>query len=108
MDPDYNIQEIVKVIPDFWLIDPESYQRNYCTNNGCPLVSGYYVVTWPEAIRVRRFDGQAAFHGPFESHSQAQSFLNKMKKYRYLLIPPSKQWTASATANNYQGEKKVA
>jgi hypothetical protein len=108
MDADYDIQEIVKVIPDFWLIDPESYQRSYCTNNGNPLVPGYYVVAWPEAIRVRRFDGQAVFHGSFESRLQAQAFLNTMKKYKYQLILLPDNRTVPPLNANQLLEKKVA
>jgi hypothetical protein len=108
MDADYDTHEIVKVIPDFWLFDAESYQRSYITNHGNPLLPGYYVVTWPEDIRVKRFNGHAAFHGPFESRLEAQAFLNTMKKYRYQLIPLSNKWTLTAPKTNQQVEKKVA
>ncbi len=108
MDADYDIHEIVKVIPDFWLLDAESYQRSYSTNHSNPLMPGYYVVTWPEVIRVRRFNENAAFHGPYETRLRAQAFLNTMKKYRYQLIPQPKQWTRITTNTNQQVENKAA
>lgn len=86
MDADYDIFEIVKVLPNFRLFDAEFYQRNYCTNHGKPLTPGYYVVTWPEAVRVRRFNGHAAFHGPFRSRKKAQKFLTAMHNHQYTLI----------------------
>ena len=73
MDADYDIFEIVSVIQNYWLFDAESYQRRYCTKHGQPLAPGYYVVNWPDHIRVRRFNEQAAFHGPFPSRQAAQA-----------------------------------
>jgi hypothetical protein len=108
MDADYDLYEIVKVIPDFWLFDAESYQRNYRTNHGKSLASGFYVVSWPEVIRVRRFNEQAAFHGPFACRQKAQSFLKAMRKHKYLLIPPPKQRAINAPIANQVVEKKVA
>lgn len=108
MDADYDLYEIVKVIPDFWLFDAESYQRSYRTTHGKPLASGFYVVSWPEVIRVRRFNDQAAFHGPFECRQEAQAFLNAMRKHKYLLIPPPKQRAFTAPNANQMVEKKVA
>jgi len=108
MEADYDTHEIVKVIPDFWLFDAESYQRNYSTNHGKPLMPGYYVVTWPEVIRVRRFNEQAAFHGPFESCLQAKSFLKSMQKHRYTLIPLSDKCTGTPLNVSQGLERKVA
>lgn len=72
MEVDYEIYEIVSVFQDNALIDAESYQRNYQTGNGRPLPLGYYVVNWPEHIKVRRFDERAVFHGPFRSRLDAK------------------------------------
>ena len=73
MDADYDIFEIVSVIQDDWLFDAESYQRRYCTSHGQPLAPGYYVVNWPDHIRIRQFNEQAAFHGPFQTRQAAQA-----------------------------------
>jgi hypothetical protein len=44
MDANYDIFEIVSVFCDHWLIDAESYQREYRTRHGKSLAPGYYVV----------------------------------------------------------------
>jgi hypothetical protein len=99
MDADYDIFEIVAVIRDFWLVDAESYQRKYCTNHGQTLAPGYYVVNWPEQIRVRRFNDHAAFHGPFKSRKEAQEALKRMHKERELVLTRSAE-ISSVTALN--------
>ncbi|MDD1629042.1 MAG: hypothetical protein LUQ48_01305, partial [Methylococcaceae bacterium] len=81
MDADYDIFEIVAVIRDFWLVDAESYQRSYYTGHSQPLAPGYYVVNWPEHIRARRFNEQAAFHGPFKFRKEAQAALDWMHRH---------------------------
>lgn len=86
MDAYYDIYEIVKVLPKFQLFDAEFYQRNYCTNHGKPLTPGYYVVTWPEAVKVRRFNEHAAFHGPFKHRQGAQKLLTAMYNHQYTLV----------------------
>jgi hypothetical protein len=96
MDADYDIFEIVTVIRDFWLIDAESYQRNYCTNHGQALAPGYYVVNWPEQIRVRRFNEHAAFEGPFKLRKEAQEVLNRMYKERELVLTRSAEMSSTA------------
>ncbi|MCQ8180819.1 hypothetical protein NP603_06850 [Methylomonas sp. SURF-1] len=78
MEVDYENYEIVSVFQDYALIDAESYQRNYQTYNGRPLPAGYYVVNWPEHVRVRRFDERAVFHGPFPSRLEATSALQQL------------------------------
>ena len=82
MDADYDIFEIVAVIRDFWLVDAESYQRRYCTNHGQTFAPGYYVVNWPEHIRTRRFNEQAAFHGPYPLRKEAQAACDWMRQER--------------------------
>jgi hypothetical protein len=106
MDADYDIRELVKVIRDFWLLDAESYQRSYCTSHGNPLEPGFYVVSWPDKVRDRRFNEEAAFHGPFSLREHAQKFLEDMNRYKYVLIMPSKKW--GRPADTFQIEKKVA
>ena len=73
MDADYDIFEIVAVIRDFWLVDAESYQRSYCATNGQPLAPGYYVVSWPEHVRARRFNEHALYHRLFKTRKEAQT-----------------------------------
>jgi hypothetical protein len=108
MDADYDIHEIVKVIPNFWLFDAESYQRSYSTNHGNPLLPGYYVVAWPETIRVKRFNKQASFHGPYKNRQDAQAFLATMQEHKYLLIKPHKRWAISAPNAGPNKDLKVA
>jgi hypothetical protein len=88
MEADYDIFEIVTVIRDFWLIDPESYQRNYSTKHGQTLAVGHYVVNWPEHIRIRRFDEHASFHGPFKTRKEAQMALDWMVTVKEDNVPP--------------------
>lgn len=82
MEAYYDIFELVVVIRDFWLLDAESYQRKYCTKHGEPLMSGHYIVNWPEHVRIRRFDEHAAFHGPFKFRHEAQTALEWMRQER--------------------------
>jgi hypothetical protein len=108
MDADYDLFEIVKVIRDFWLFDAESYQRQYSTTQRQPLAAGYYVVTWPETIRVRRFNKQASFHGPYKNRQDAQAFLYTMREHKYKLIQPHKRWALSLPNTGSIEEQKVA
>lgn len=108
MDSDYDLFEIVKVIRDFWLFDAESYQRQYSTTRSQPLAAGYYVVTWPETIRIRRFNKQASFHGPYKNRQDAQAFLFIMREHNYKLIKPHKRWTLSLPNIGPIEEQKVA
>ena len=68
---------------DFWLIDPESYQREYRSRDGKSLTAGYYIVNWPDHIRVRQFDEHAIFHGPFKFRKGAQAAVDLMQQERY-------------------------
>ena len=108
MDADYEIFEIVNVFGDFWLLDAESYQRQYSTGRCQPLPPGYYVVAWPETIRVRRFNEQASFHGPFAFRQEAQAFLVAMKERKHLLIKSPKRWATAAPTAGLTQDKKVA
>jgi hypothetical protein len=94
MDPDYDVFEVVKVIHDFWLFDAESYQRRYSIAGSRALAPGYYVVSWPESIRNRRFNEDASFHGPFAFRQEAQKFLVTMQEHNYMLIPYTKSRAA--------------
>jgi hypothetical protein len=96
MDADYDIFEIVAVRRDFWLIDAESYQRQYCTEHGQALAAGYYIVTWPEQIRVRRFNHHAVFQGPFKSRREAQETLEWMHEERELVLTRSAEASSVA------------
>lgn len=99
MDADYDIFEIVSVIRDFWLIDAESYQRKYCTEHGQALAPGYYVVNWPEQIRVRRFNYHAMFHGPFNSRKEAQDALKGMHEAKELVLTGAPEISSVAALN---------
>ncbi len=100
MDADYDIFEVVTVTKNFWLFDAECYQRKYITAHGQPLDPGYYVVNWPEHVRVRRFDDHAAFHGPFVYRHEAQAALDWMSRMRESALNRSST-IASNTCKNY-------
>lgn len=104
MEAEYDIFEVVAVIGDFWLIDAESYQRRYCSNHDRSLVAGYYVVNWPEHIRIRRFNEHAAFYGPFKSRNEAQATLNRMGQKPQLT---SKGASIAVLNPNRMGVKKA-
>lgn len=110
MDADYDIFEIVAVVRDFWLFDAECYQRRYSTNHKQPLAPGYYVVNWPEHIRIRRFTQHAAFHGPFIHRKEAQAALNWMQQEqkRVLAGSPKKSSSAASNANGMAVKKSVS
>ncbi|WP_374089329.1 hypothetical protein [Methylomicrobium lacus] len=108
MDADYDIFEIVAVIRDFWLVDAESYQRKYCSSHGQALVPGYYVVNWPEQIRVRRFNDHAVFHGPFKLRKEAQEALEWMHKEKELVLTESAELSSVAALNVTSMEVKKA
>jgi hypothetical protein len=108
MDSDYDTYEVVKVIPGFRLFDSRFNQRNYCTSHGEPLMPGYYVVSWPEVIQQRRFNEQAAFHGPFKYRKEAFTFLKAIYKHKYMLIMslPNRPYKISGATR--MEERKVA
>ncbi|WP_024297782.1 hypothetical protein [Methylomicrobium lacus] len=108
MDANYDIFEIVAVISDFRLVDSESFQRRYCTNHGQTLAPGYYVVNWPEHIRVRRFNGHAAFHGPFKLRKEAQAALDWMQKEREHFLTRSSGLSSGVGPNASRMEVKKA
>jgi len=107
MDADYDIIEIVVVIHDFWLVDAESYQREYCTNQAQPLARGYYVVTWPDHIQVRRFNEQAKFHGPFMLRKEAQAIRDRMHQERgcILTMLPDKSFVITGNSSRLAVKK---
>jgi hypothetical protein len=78
MESDYDRFETVYVIDGHRLIDPESYERQYQRPDGLSLAPGYYVASWPESVRTRRFDERALFHGPFERRPVAQAVLERL------------------------------
>jgi hypothetical protein len=108
MDVDYDIFEIVKITRDFWLIDTESYQRNYCTKHGQPLASGYYVANWPEHIRARRFNEHTAFHGPFKLREEAQAARTEMQKDRKFSLAMLSEIGSAAARTSSRIEVKKA
>lgn len=73
MEAQYDALEIVRIRDGFQLFDAESYERTYRRPDGVPLAPGYYIVTWPTDISIRRFDENALFTGPFNSKHDASS-----------------------------------
>jgi hypothetical protein len=73
MEADYDRFEIVCVIGGYKLVDAESYERRYRHSMGLILAPGYYLVHWPEAVRIRRFNELAVFEGPYRDRAQVQA-----------------------------------
>lgn len=73
MEADYGDFEIVRVISDFRLLDPESLERAYWRRDGRGLPVGWYVVSWPQGIAVKRFNEDTVFRGPFKLREEAQA-----------------------------------
>jgi hypothetical protein len=107
MVSDYDIFEIVHVIRDFWLFDTKLYQRKYCTQHGQPLAPGFYVVNWPELIRVRRFNLHAVYHGPFKLRQEALAALNCMRQERenFLKMVNEKALAETLISSGMAGKK---
>ena len=108
MDADYEIFEIVAVIRDHCLIDAESYQRRYNTRHGQPLAPGYYVVNWPDDIQTRRFNEQAAFHGPFTLRKEAQAARDWMYQEREQALQQSFEKAPKALVKPVRRDMKKA
>lgn len=106
MEADYEIFELVTVTRDFWLFDAECYQRRYSTNHGQPLAPGYYVVNWPEHIRIRRFTKNAAFHGPFLCRKEAQAALDWMNQERKRVLSKLPRKLSIADSGNKKATLK--
>jgi len=62
--------EVVVVIDDQCLVDSESYQRRYRSSRR--LEPGCYLVVWPTAPDVPRYDEATDYVGPFESMRLAE------------------------------------
>lgn len=78
MEADYDEYEVIRIIHGFRLVDGESYERTYISQDGQPIPAGYYVVHWPEDIRTRRFDEHASFLGPFASRQCAEALVETL------------------------------
>lgn len=64
--------EVVKVIDEHRLIDPESYERRYRTACGEALLPGYYIVTWAADASHTTYDELARYLGPYDSVEAAR------------------------------------
>lgn len=69
MDDSY---EIVHVINARHLIDSESYQRAFESEQIGRLSSGFYIVRWEAKATSRRYDAQADYVGPFPNRRIAE------------------------------------
>lgn len=79
MEAEYDSVEIARVIHGYKLIDSESYERCYSRRGGEPLLPGYYVATWPKDIKIRRFNEDAVFYGPFRRRNDAEAVLEQFR-----------------------------
>ncbi|HTP96621.1 MAG TPA: hypothetical protein VMK05_12260 [Burkholderiales bacterium] len=73
--------EIVKVLNDSRLIDSESFERRYQAADGGALVSGFYIVSWPEGVAARQYDEHACYIGPFKTYSHARLALDSDSEF---------------------------
>lgn len=78
MEADYGDFEIVRVISDFRLLDPESLERAYWRRDGKGLAVGWYLVSWPQGISVKRFNEEAMFRGPYRLREEAQVAVQRL------------------------------
>jgi|GEM_PF-2100127 len=81
------LNHIVQVLSDKTLIDPESYERAYCTPSGEPLSPGYYIVMWPDDAEVTAYDQAALYIGPYRQILHARIMLHR---YEEGYLPTSK------------------
>ena len=91
VEADYDRFDIVCVIHGFKLVDCESYERQYRRCDNRPLLPGYYVVSWPENCRIRRFNEQASYYGPFKQKEDARIVVEHLRSLAAdgVLIPGS-------------------
>jgi hypothetical protein len=54
------------------LIDSESYQREFESEQIGRLPAGFYVVRWAEKATDRRYDARAHYVGPFPNRRMAE------------------------------------
>jgi len=40
-------------------------------NGECPALSGWWRVTWPEHVRIPKYNADATYHGPYASELEA-------------------------------------
>ncbi|MCC6535358.1 MAG: hypothetical protein IT531_22645 [Burkholderiales bacterium] len=67
-------EEVVWIDRDFRLVDAESYERVYSTDDGLPLPRGYYVAHWPAGTPNPHFlDPRLRFEGPYLSRRAAEA-----------------------------------
>jgi hypothetical protein len=96
MEADYANYEIAHVIRGFRLFDSESYERHYHRPDGQSLSPGYYVVNWPKSARIKRFDEQAIFRGPFGDRHEAEAAIGRLQRdraipeWRKMAVPSSR------------------
>lgn len=74
MNGENGYAEVVWAQDDFRLVDAESYERIYTTQNGRPLSSGYYVARWPAGTHNPHFlHTDLIFVGPYPTRREAQT-----------------------------------
>ena len=69
--------QIVRVISDCRLLDTDGAEHVYWRKDGCGLVKGWYVVTWPRGIATGRYNVDTQFRGPFRQRGLANVALRQ-------------------------------
>lgn len=77
----YDCYEVAFACSGFRIFDAEGYERRYLSRDRHALERGYYVVHWPEEIRIRRFDEHAGFFGPFKTRKEALAAVDSVKAF---------------------------
>ena len=74
--------EIVRVLEGNTLINAESYQCRYEARVG-EFEAGFYIIMWPEVVRLRVYNVDAQFCGPFATRKEAATALQRSVENRY-------------------------
>lgn len=74
--------EVVRVTKPFRLIDSKGLAAVYWRRDGMPLPSGIYVVCWPPRAKIRRFNEDVSFRGPFRTRRAAETALEELAAKR--------------------------
>lgn len=75
--------EIVRVLDGKTLINSESYQCRYDSQQFAELQVGVYIITWPQSVCQGEYDSNAQFIGPFATRAEAVTILQRALRAHY-------------------------
>jgi hypothetical protein len=81
VEPANLVSEVVWIKDRSRLVDAESYERSYGSNEGRAMTSGYYIANWPPGTTLAHFlHRDLTFMGPFSSRREAEAALAGMAR----------------------------